>query len=311
MSLLSLYKKVVLVSKQYSVTGFDLWQWWQEAQVLATGADVPTAELDYLLREVAGLDRLTLRLQSFRDQPSIHLSLSLSELTILWEKRINQRVPLQYLLGVTYWRDMRLQVAPGVLIPRPETECLIDIIAELVRKYPYLEAGNWVDLGTGSGAIALGLARKLKNVSIYGVDASQDALAIAQINCQNLGLTEQVKFYQGCWWEPLAYLQGKITGMVSNPPYIPHNMISDLQPEVREHEPVLALDGGADGLSDIRYLINTAPVYLISGGVWLIEMMAGQANMVEEMLVNQGSYYAIKIFRDLEGVERFILAFRQ
>ncbi|MGL6283202.1 MAG: hypothetical protein ACRC2J_12415, partial [Microcoleaceae cyanobacterium] len=132
-----MYKRVVAVSKQYSVSGLELWQWRQEAEVLATRANVATAELDYLLREVAGLDRLTLRLQSFRDQPSINLSLALSELTILWEKRINQRVPLQYLLGVTYWRDMRLQVAPGVLIPRPETECLIDIIAELVAEYPY------------------------------------------------------------------------------------------------------------------------------------------------------------------------------
>jgi release factor glutamine methyltransferase len=306
-----LYKKVVLVSKPYSVNGLELWQWWQDALVLANRADVATAELDYLLREVAGLDRLTLRLQSFREQPSIYLSLSLSELMILWEKRINQRVPLQYLLGVTDWRDLRLQVAPGVLIPRPETECLIDIIGEIVREYPDLEVGNWVDLGTGSGAIALGLARQLSIAKIHAVDASQDALVIAKINCQNLGLDEQVKFYQGSWWQPLEYLQGKITGMVSNPPYIPHNMISDLQPEVREHEPVLALDGGTDGLSDIRYLINTAPAYLISGGVWLIEMMAGQANMVEEMLIDQGSYHSIKILRDLEGVERFILAFRK
>ena len=311
MSLLSLCRKVVLVSKQYSVTGLELWQWWQEALVLADRADVATAELDYLLKEVAGLNRLTLRLQSFREQPSIDLSLTLSELTILWEKRINQRVPLQYLLGVTYWRDLRLEVASGVLIPRPETECLIDIIAEIVRKYPNLAVGNWVDLGTGSGAIALGLARQLNRAKIHAVDASEDALAIAQINCQNLGLTEQVKFYQGSWWQPLEHLQGKITGMVSNPPYIPHHMISDLQPEVREHEPVLALDGGTDGLSDIRHLINTAPVYLISGGLWLIEMMAGQANMVEKMLIDQGSYHAIKIFEDLEGVERFILAFRK
>jgi release factor glutamine methyltransferase len=301
----------VVVSKPYSVTGLELWQWWQEALVLADRADVATAELDYLLREVAGLDRLTLRLQSFREQPSIDLSITLSELTILWEKRINQRVPLQYLLGFTYWRDLRLEVAPGVLIPRPETECLIDIIAELVTDYPYLETGNWVDLGTGSGAIALGLARQLTRANIHAVDASKDALAIAQINCENLGLMEQVKFYQGSWWQPLEYLQGKITGMVSNPPYIPHQMISDLQPEVREHEPILALDGGTDGLSDIRYLINTAPVYLISGGVWLIEMMAGQANMVKEMLIDQGSYHMIKIFEDLEGVERFILAFRK
>ncbi len=98
--------------------------------------------------------------------------------------------------------------------------------------------------------------------------------------------------------------------MVSNPPYIPTSLFSQLQPEVVKHEPHLALDGGIDGLEHIRYLIETAPDYLMSGGIWLIEMMTGQAEQVEAMLQKQGSYRNIKIFADLAGIDRFALAYR-
>ena len=112
------------------------------------------------------------------------------------------------------------------------------------------------------------------------------------------------------WWEPLEFLKGKVSGMVSNPPYIPSSTVLTLQPEVLKHEPHLALDGGLDGLDCIRHLVETAPDYLESGGVWLVEMMAGQATAVADMLQGHGSYDRVQIFADLAGIDRFALAYR-
>ena len=130
------------------------------------------------------------------------------------------------------------------------------------------------------------------------------------MNAQQLGFADRIQFYQGSWWEPLELLKGQVSGMVANPPYIPSALVPHLQPEVAKHEPNMALDGGSDGLDCIRHLIETSPAYLLSGGVWLIEMMAGQASTVVELLQNQGSYCNIEIHADLAGIERFILAYR-
>ncbi|WP_026733125.1 peptide chain release factor N(5)-glutamine methyltransferase [Fischerella sp. PCC 9605] len=295
------------------ISGLRLWQWRKAAIQAAIASDVSPAEVDWLLQEVAGLDRLALRLESFKDWPQISLQLPLEELEALWQRRLNDRLPVQYITGVTPWRQFKIAVSPAVLIPRPETECLIDIAVAAVRKGREnlcLEQGHWADLGTGSGAIALGLADAFKEATIHAVDCSEQALLIAQKNAQNLGLADHIRFYQGYWWEPLQSLQGQFSGMVSNPPYIPTSIVSTLQREVVNHEPHLALDGGADGLDCIRHLIATSPAYLRSGGVWLVEMMAGQADAVREMLQNQGSYCNIEIYTDLAGIERFALAYK-
>jgi release factor glutamine methyltransferase len=168
-----------------------------------------------------------------------------------------------------------------------------------------------VDLGTGSGAIAIGLACALTNARVYAVDCSSEALAVARLNAENLGFGSRVNFYQGLWWEPLAFLKGQVSGMVSNPPYVPSSTVLTLQPEVVQHEPHLALDGGFDGLDCIRHLVETAPDYLESGGVWLVEMMAGQAEAVADMLESHGSYGKVQIFSDLAGIDRFALAYRR
>jgi release factor glutamine methyltransferase len=243
--------------------------------------------------------------------PKIELKLCLSELAQLWQRRLQERVPVQYLTGVAHWRHFSLKVTPAVLIPRPETELLIDLAVEAVESYGVNPKSHWVDLGTGSGAIAIGLAGALTNARVYAVDCSSEALAVARLNAENLGLGSRVNFYQGSWWEPLAFLKGQVSGMVSNPPYIPSSTVLTLQPEVLKHEPHLALDGGFDGLECIRHLVETAPNYLESGGVWLVEMMAGQAEAVADMLESHGSYGKVQIFSDLAGVDRFALAYRR
>jgi release factor glutamine methyltransferase len=300
------------VSGLENVSGLELWQWRQQAQQQAIAATVSPDEVDWLLQELAGLDRLSLRLESFKGRAAIDLCLPFAELVQLWQQRLEARVPVQYLVGFAPWRNFRLQVSPAVLIPRPETEMLVDLAARAVQNSDVkLAQGDWADLGTGSGAIALGLADVFPNATIHAVDWSEAALAIAQINAQQLRLANRIHFYQGSWFQPLDGLRGKLNGIVSNPPYIPVGMLPDLQPEVVRHEPRLALDGGIDGLESIRHLVATAPDYLRSGGIWLIEMMAGQAEAVTDLLQQQGSYREIQIHADLAGIDRFALAYRQ
>ncbi|HYX15200.1 MAG TPA: peptide chain release factor N(5)-glutamine methyltransferase [Nostoc sp.] len=294
------------MGEKHLISGLQLWQWRNTALQAAIATDVPPAEVDWLLLEVAGLDRLALRLDSYKNWPQIQLQLPLEELDHLWQRRLNDRLPVQYIAGVTPWRNFQIAVSSAVLIPRPETELLIDLSLASASN----TSGHWADLGTGSGAIALGLADALPKATIYAIDYSLEALAIAQTNARNLGFADRIKFYQGSWWEPLRFLKGQFSGMVSNPPYIPTSTLATLQPEVVNHEPHLALDGGTDGLDCIRHLIEISPSYLQPGGVWLIEMMAGQADAVRELLQNQGSYCKIQIHADLAGIERFAVAYK-
>ncbi|MBS3030100.1 MAG: peptide chain release factor N(5)-glutamine methyltransferase [Dolichospermum sp. DET50] len=290
------------------VSGLELWQWRKTAIQAATAADISPMEVDWLLLTIANLDRLALRLESFKTWHQIPLQLSLTELEQLWQRRLHDHLPVQYIAGTTAWRKFQLTVSPAVLIPRPETEILIDLAISAANNQ--IQAGHWADLGTGSGAIALGLAEVFINATIHAVDISPAALAVAQTNAENLGFGKRIQFYQGSWWQPLESLKGQFSGMISNPPYIPSDTVLSLQPEVVKHEPHLALDGGADGLDYIRHLINVSPGYLRPGGVWLIEMMAGQAETVRELLENNGNYGNISIHADLAGIERFAVAFK-
>jgi release factor glutamine methyltransferase len=267
---------------------------------------VSDREVDWLLQSVANLDRLTLRLESIGEDRSIEISMPLDRLSRLWLDRVEDRQPIQYLVGKTFWRDFELVVSPAVLIPRPETESIIDIALAASDKVQ--QQGIWVDLGTGSGAIAIGLAKALPDAQIYAVDCSAEALEIAKINTSRLDVFHRIHLSQGSWWSSLGYLQGKVSAMLSNPPYIPAHEVLRLQPEVVNHEPHLALDGGLDGLAAIRILVDTAPTYLQPGGIWLIEMMAGQGTAVVDLLVQQGNYINIEIINDLAGLDRFVLA---
>ena len=290
-----------------NISGKELYCWYQRAKGQAIANNIQIDEVDWLLQTVTNLDSLSLRLGTYKERSQIQSDRPLSDLIQLWQQRLQERLPVQYLVETVFWRRFQLRVNSAVLIPRPETELIIDI----ARENNLITQGeqHWVDLGTGSGAIALGLAEIFPQAAIHAVDVSSDALKIALENAVNLKLEQNIRFYQGIWWNPLN-LEGKVTGMVSNPPYIPTEEINNLQPEVA-HEPRLALDGGDDGLDDIRCLIKDAPRYLVSGGIWLVELMVGQAEMVAKLLKQQGEYSNIKIYQDLNGIERFVLAYRR
>lgn len=283
--------------------GEDLWKWRREAIVAAAKADVDIEEVDWLLAELFSLSKLDLRLELYR-QREMPSSLEVADLEALWHDRLANRTPVQYLAGRTPWRQFSLKVTPAVLIPRQETEAIIDLVAD--RTPDGLKSGNWVDLGTGSGAIAIGLASVMPLATIYAVDLSREALAVAAENAAACGYDERLHFLEGSWWQPFANSGKKFAAMVSNPPYIPTTIVAELAPEVRDREPHLALDGGSDGLDAIRHLVAASPIYLVSGGIWLVEIMAGQGNAVRQLLLDNGNYDDIEIIPDLAGHDRFV-----
>ena len=296
----------------FTVSGSDLYLWRQVAIEKAIANEIDIQEVDWLLQEVTNLDSLALRLESFQNLSQVAVAYSLVELTQLWQQRTDNYLPVQYLVGKSNWRNWQLAVSPAVLIPRPETELIVEIVQKAVQsgELKLDSRSHLVDLGTGSGAIAIALADSFPQAQVHGVDLSQEALIIAKQNAATAQLTDNITFYQGSWWNPLASLQDKISAMVANPPYIPSAELPKLQPEVFRHEPHLALDGGTDGLDAIRHLVKTAPQYLKSEGLWLIELMAGQASAVMDLLSLQGDYHSIRAVKDLAQIERFVLAFR-
>lgn len=293
------------------ISGEQLYQWRQWAIQQAQANNIDPGEVDWLLQGITPLKSLSLRLDSYRTQLGIASDRSLAELTTQWHKRIDDRVPVQYLVGETPWRNFSLMVSADVLIPRPETELIINIAKDLAAQSPIADrlcVGNWADLGTGSGAIALGLADTFPKATIHAVDISEQALKIAQHNAQKNQLNHRITFHQGSWLSPLSPLKGQLTGIVSNPPYIPTQTVHTLQSEVTKHEPHLALNGGSDGLDCIKTLITDGTAYLCPGGIWLTEIMAGQAKTVDNLLRQQGNYTHITLHPDLSGINRFVSA---
>lgn len=292
----------------FIVRGADLYAWRKKAQQTATQYQVNPYEVDWLLQGISRLSQSDLTLGRYRDQESIFLKQPLDFLTQQWQRRLTERVPVQYLVGETPWRDLMLTVTPDVLIPRPETELIVDIVQDWVEQQELSPVGQvWADLGTGSGAIAIALAKTLPQSQVLATDISPAALKIACQNAQRND-TNTVQFFQGSWFEPLADWPGKLTGVITNPPYIPSQVVLGLDPEVQNHEPHQALDGGDDGLDDIRLLVAQAPKFLRPGGLWLTEHMQGQAQTIAALLDAAGTYHNIQVHIDLAGVERFVSA---
>ncbi|MDS3860871.1 peptide chain release factor N(5)-glutamine methyltransferase [Thermosynechococcaceae cyanobacterium BACA0444] len=296
---------------RHSLAGAELQAWVNWAKTIIPAAEMATGlgELRYLLREVTNLDGLSLALGAWDETNQMHSSHGLAELTTLWQQRWQNRVPLSYLLGWVYWREFKLTVTPDVLIPRPETEYLIDL-AERFNPDPD-QGGIWVDLGTGSGAIAIGLGAVFPKATVYGVDVSPAALRVAAANIEQNDTQAPLKLLQGSWWQPLVGLEGQITGVVSNPPYIPQAEIANLQAEVQNHEPHLALSGGADGLGAVREIVAGAKRFMRPGGILLLEIMAGQGAAVKQLLESSPAFSETQIFTDLAGHDRYAYGLRR
>lgn len=244
---------------------------------------------------------------------SIGLKADINTLAQLWKQRTQDRVPLQYLNNCCHWRDLILAVGDGVLIPRPETEVLIDLAEQAMHDQPKLKQGVWLDLGTGSGAISIGLATLLPcSTQVYAVDESLEAVAWAKLNVQRLGLTDRIQVKTGFWYEPVQSMCGKVAGIVSNPPYIPHSQMRHLQAEVRQYEPWLALDGGqGSGLDSLKLICQGAATVLQPGGFLALETTGGsQAQQVISLLQQMQAFDRVQSIPDLAGIHRFVTAWK-
>ena len=265
-------------------------------------------DLDWLLDLAGGVRWPLLQQLRLRPDQSVTLSCSLQELEELWSHHRLHHTPLQYLVGMCPWRDLELQVGPGVLIPRQETELLVELALERAHAVD-APSSPWADLGTGSGCLAVALARALPTSRGYAVDASAAALKQAAVNLERHQLSDQVSLHHGSWWEPLQAQWGQLHLVLSNPPYIPTAVWRDLEPVVRNHEPSLALDGGGDGLDAIRTIASGAQQALAPGGWLLMEHHHDQSQAVGQLLTHAG-LINIQSHADLEGKLRFASAQR-
>ena len=222
---------------------------------------------------------------------------SVAGLRALWNARLDDRIPLQYLTSTSHWRDLVLVVTPATLIPRPETERMVDFVADALRQSPELARAPWADLGTGSGALAIAVARELREVArrntndaplVHAVDVDPAAIAVATENARRCLRDESdIALHVGSWFEPLDALGvTSFGGIVSNPPYIPSADVPHLQPEVVRHEPKLALDGGdGAGTKCVDDVVAGAATRLKPGGFLLLETNGGtQAERIARSL---------------------------
>lgn len=230
--------------------------------------------------------------------------------------RREAREPVAYILGVKEFWSLPLAVGPDVLIPRPETETLVEAVLEKVRGVWCAVQGALnpapiiVDLGTGSGAIALALAVEVPHAFIYAIDRSLGACQIARRNIEALGLQSRVSCVQGDLLKPLRTIDtgGGYDLIVSNPPYIPSGACGTLPPEIVAYEPLEAIDGGQDGLHYYRQIIEGAPAYLREGGWLALEIGDGQIPAVMELVRKVEGFGPAEVRQDVAGRDRVVLA---
>ena len=263
---------------------------------------VETARLDgeLLLAHLLGTDRT--RLYMNFDQPLTETELARFRELV---QRRAKREPLQYITGCQEFWSMPFKVSPAVLIPRPETELLVEEgVKEVKTAFPGKKPLKILDIGTGSGAVAAALAKEIEEAAVTGIDFSTEAVTIARENMKMNGLSSSVTIVEGHLFEPVE--NEKFHLVVSNPPYIPHDDLKTLQPEVSDFEPITALDGGEDGLDFYRKIIPEAPDYLVKGGWLIMEHGIGQSLDIIEMLNETGAFDKISSLKDYAGIDRVI-----
>ncbi len=213
-----------------------------------------------------------------------------------------QRMPVQYIVGSAAFRDLELSVTPDVLIPRPETEILVE---EALQCLP--EGGRALDLCCGSGAIALSLALEMDSARVVAADISEAALRVAKANGERCGLAERVEWFCGDLFAPLVDSE-PFDIVVCNPPYVRHGDLMGLEPEVQDHEPHLALDGGEDGLDYYRRIVQEAPGAIRPGGYLLLEVGDRQSAAVEALLAQVAHFDEVQTKPDLNDIPRVVVA---
>ena len=257
-------------------------------------------EASWILEFALGRSRLVLQVDESRSVPERDQDRAMG----LFARRAG-REPLQYILGSQEFCGLEFLVDRSVLIPRPETELLVE---QVVQHSYHASRPIIADIGTGSGCIAIALARALPTAVLYATERSPAALHVAEHNAVRHEVQDRVRFLAGDLLEPLRVhgLEGQVEVIVSNPPYIPDGEFLELQPEIRLFEPRLALAGGADGLTVHRRLLRDSLEFLTPGGLLVLEVGLGQARRLTEIATAQGGYLQADLIRDAAGIDRVV-----
>ena len=277
---------------------------WTTAAFEKKGIDSPRLSAEMLLAHVLGLPRLKLYMDPHRPTSDLERA-AFRDLV----ERAMDHEPVDYLVGQAPFFSMLLKVGPAVLIPRPSTETLVEHVLQHARRTPGFGKPRIADVGTGSGAIAIALARQFKqagtDATVIATDLHEDALAIARENAAKIGVADLIEFRQGDLLAPLA--GEKLTYLLSNPPYIPDHEWDAVEPNVKDHEPTHALRGGVDGLDLIRPLIAGAKALLSEPGQLCIEIAACQKAEVVELAKAAGLRHP-SVLVDHEKLPRVLVA---
>jgi release factor glutamine methyltransferase len=271
----------------------------------AAGIQDPLRDAELIVAHCLRVSHIDL----FRDDPEIGED-AMAAIDTSLERRA-RREPIQYILGYTEFLGLIIRVGPGVLIPRPETELLVgEAVSHFARLKTQNATSNILDLCTGSGCIALALAKEFPDAEVYGTDVSGDAIRFAGENAR-LNTVRNAVFLHGSFFEPMQRdRHDRASGVVfdlivSNPPYIRAADMKNLQPEIKDWEPAEALNGGDDGLDYYRTIIPEAKQYLTREGAFMVEIGIDQAEAVKEIAVASG-YERVAFKKDYAGIDRIV-----
>lgn len=263
--------------------------------------DSPRATAEILLSHVLNTRRIDLYLRY--DQPLTPDELE--RFKVLIKRRMN-REPVAYILGCKEFWSMGLHITRDVLIPRPETECLVEKSLGMLAVDANMKSKLILELGTGCGAVILALASENPRHSYWATDISINAIRIARQNAMQNDLNGKIHFIAGDWFAPLGSKTGVFDLIVSNPPYIKSGDLAQLQPEIHAYEPLLALDGAADGLHCLRHIIQSAYRFLKPGGALILEIGHDQKASLKQMIAECGEYEGVSFYQDYSGYDRIL-----
>ena len=260
-------------------------------------------DLYLLLDLVGGISKSDLILSKINSKKKVFSNIDLKSLNEKWLEHAQLSKPIQYITGSSYWRNFKFDLTADVLIPRVETEQIIEIASNI---YPKDKEIIFADLGTGSGSIAISLVIENRNWKGLATDIDMDALHVAKKNHQTISSETDIDFYCGNWWQPLMHYAGMINLAISNPPYIPKNVYERLPSSVIDFEPKKALYGGEDGMFHIKQIISDAPKFLVKGGWIILENHFDQSKNIKKLLSEYG-FDCLKTVNDTFGIGRFTI----
>ena len=272
---------------------------WATSYLKSHDIDSPRATGEILLAHALNVKRIDLYLN--HDQPLVAEELNTFKMLI---KRRIRREPVAYILGAKEFWSMDLKVTQDVLIPRPETECLVEVALNLLSRVPPSQSQCILDLGTGSGAIVLALVSQQPRHIYFASDYSKKAAELASRNAAQHDFPGRIHFFVGDWLTPLHQQKSRFDMIVSNPPYIPSGVIGNLQPEIHQYEPIAALNGDKDGLGCFRKIIDAAHNYLKPHAVLMLEVGHDQREAVRRIAADCGHYEDFHYARDYSGYDR-------